>query len=280
MTVSKTLPARIVGAACLAILICVAPVNAADRARVQAFLEITGFDVALESLKFAAEDAPDMLGLDAGLFGYSWTRLSKEVFDVDGMHDMAVDMLEQTLADDKLAHAAAFYASDLGQTLVEIENASHLDPDDTTKQEQGVALIAEMVNTGSPRLETLKRMGTAIDSSGAAVRALQQIQMRFLLAASAAGVIELQLDADELAAMMKSQEPQLRMALAQSSLASSAYIYRDVSDADLLAYTEALEHPDMKSVYELMNAVQYEIMANRFEALALRMDELEMGQDI
>ncbi len=273
-------PARTLCAGFAALILSVTTVLAADRDRVDAFLEVTGFDVALESLKFSAEDAPQMLGIDAGMFGYSWTRLSKEVFSVDLMHDMAVDMLEQTLADDKLAHAAEFYAGDLGQRLVEIENASHLDPDDEAKQAGGTALVAEMVANGSPRLEMLKRMGTAIDSSGNAIRAMQQIQLRFLLAASAAGVIELKLDADELAAMLQAQEPEMRLAVAQSSLAASAYVYRDLTDDELRIYTEALEHPDMKSVYELMNAVQYEIMANRFEELATRMSELDAGQDI
>ena len=134
-----------------------------------------------------------------------------------------------------------------------------------------MALVAEMVEDGSPRLDMFKRMGAAIDASGSAVRAMQQIQMRFLLAASAAGVIELQLDPEELAAMMQAQEPQLRMAIAQSALASSAYVYRDISDDDLETYTAALEEPEMIEVYELMNAVQYEIMANRFEVLASRM---------
>ena len=143
-----------------------------------------------------------------------------------------------------------------------------------------MALVAEMVEDGSPRLDMFKRMGAAIDASGSAVRAMQQIQMRFLLAASAAGVIELQLDPEELAAMMQAQEPQLRMAIAQSALASSAYVYRDISDDDLETYTAALEEPEMIEVYELMNAVQYEIMANRFEVLASRMSELDPGQDI
>ena len=36
----------------------------------------------------------------------------------------------------------------------------------------------------------------------------------------------------------------------------------------------------MQRVYELLNAVQYEITANRFEALAYRMSDVEPGQDI
>ena len=100
------------------------------------------------------------------------------------------------------------------------------------------------------------------------------------MAASAAGVIELRLDPDEMAAMMKEQEPELRRAMAESSLSAQAWVYRDFTDDEVETYTEALEHPDMQEVYELMNAVQYEIMANRFEELAMRMSELDTGQDL
>ena len=41
-----------------------------------------------------------------------------------------------------------------------------------------------------------------------------------------------------------------------------------------------LEHPKMQEVYALMNAVQYEIMANRFEALARAMQSLQPSQEL
>ena len=75
-------------------------------------------------------------------------------------------------------------------------------------------------------------------------------------------------------------EERLRVVLEQSAMSGSAYTYRDISDEDLLAYTEALEEPQMQEVYELLNAVQYEIMANRFEVLAAKMANLHPGQDI
>jgi hypothetical protein len=36
----------------------------------------------------------------------------------------------------------------------------------------------------------------------------------------------------------------------------------------------------MQQVYTLMNAVQYEIMANRFEAVAARLAAMQPSQDI
>lgn len=253
---------------------------AADRARLEAFLEVTGFDVALESIRLSAGAAPQMLGVDPGIFGSEWTRLTGEVFDVGVMHEMALDILEKTLDDDLLIHAADFYASDLGQRLVVMENASHLTEDDDAKQAEGQRIIADLLREGSPRLEILQRMGRAVTTDDSSVRALQEIQFRFLMAASAAGILQLSVDPGDLREMMAREVPRLRRTLRENALAGNAYTYRTLSDEDLLAYTEALEHPDMRRVYELMNAVQYEVMANRFEVLATRMGGLQPGEEL
>lgn len=253
---------------------------AANRDRIEAFLTTTGFDVALDSIAMASASAPQMVGIDPEGFGSQWTRLTEEVFDTGDMHETAVSILEQTLSDEALTHAVEFYASDLGQRLVEAENASHLIEDDDQKQLEGQAIVSDLVKSGSDRVESLKKMNRATDATETTLRAIQEIQVRFLLAASAAGVVDLQLDADGLRQLMKRGEPQMRQALQISALANAAYTYQEFSDADIEAYTEALEQPLMQEVYELLNAIQYEIMAMRFEVLATRMADLRPAQDI
>ncbi|SHM24518.1 hypothetical protein SAMN05443432_105293 [Roseovarius litoreus] len=271
---------KMMGLAVLVALLSGLPVNAADRDRLKAFLNVTGFDVALDSIALSAADAPEMLGMSASDFGESWTRIAEKVFDTDIMRGMALDILEQTLSDDDLAHAAAFYASPLGMRLVEVENASHMDADDARKQAEGEDLVAAMVASGDERLDVLVQMNAAVDSGDVAVRAVQEIQLRFLLAASTAGVLEQEFDEEMLRAMMKETEGELRLSMRRSALASAAYTYRDINDEDLRAYLAALEDPQMQRVYELMNAVQWEIMGNRYEALAMRMAEISGGQDL
>jgi hypothetical protein len=254
--------------------------RAADRDRIEAFLNITGFDVALESIRLSAGSAPQIIGMDPTVFGSDWTRVTDEVFETKLMHGIALDILEQTLSTELLNHGARFYASELGQRLVQAENTGHMMEDDAAKKDAGSAIVAQLVETGSPRLELLKRMNAAIDVSGSSVRALQEIQLRFLLAANAAGIIELRMDTDALQDMLKAQEGQMHRAVRQSALIGAAYTYRDFSDADVEAYAQALEQQEMKDLYSLMNAVQYEVMANRFEVLAGRMAGLHPGQDI
>lgn len=251
----------------------------AERADVEAFLKVTGFDVAIDSISLSAERAPEMLGLDAGDFGTEWRFLSKQVFDPTFMKERATNILVETLDNDYLNHAAAFYASDLGLKLVEAENISHFE-DDTVKYDTGRQMVADMVKEGSARVEMLRRMNHAIDPNDIGPLAVQEIQVRFILAAAFAGVIELGLDEDALRAALAENENAMRLEMEASSLANAAYTYRNFSDADVLAYTEALENPDMQLVYELMNAVHFEVMMNRFETLAVKMGNLSPQEDL
>lgn len=264
----------------LLVVMLAGPLRAADRDRLEAFLEVTGFGVALDSLALSAADAPRMLGMEASDFGNDWERVANEVFDTAEMRKTALDILSQTLSDDDLTHAAGFYASDLGQRLVKVENTSHMVEDDSGKRETGEDMVTEMMRAGDTRLQVIKEMNAAIDQSGNAVRAVQEVQVRFLMAASNAGVLERAIDEDSLRAVLKQSENELRIQLKAGALANAAYTYADISTKDLKAYRDALEHPRMQRVYELMNAVQFEIMAGRYERLAARMADLHPGQEL
>ncbi|MGJ8596523.1 DUF2059 domain-containing protein [Sulfitobacter sp.] len=251
-----------------------------DRDSLESFLEVTGFDVALESIALSADAAPQMLGLQADDFGSEWQRLVSEVFKTESMHDMAVGILENTLTDKLLTHASEFYASDLGHRLVVAENSSHMVEDDGLKSESGGQIIEGLNSIGSPRVALLERLNAASGGEDNSLRSIQEIQIRFLLAAAGAGVIELQMDEPDLREAMRSQEDETRTMLRQSALEGAAYTYQAFSDAEVIAYAEALEHPDMRQVYDLMNAVQYEIMADRFEAVAERLRRMQPSQDL
>ncbi|MEP1768282.1 MAG: DUF2059 domain-containing protein [Sulfitobacter sp.] len=252
----------------------------AKREKLEAFLEVTGFDVALESIRLSADAAPQMLGLQAEDFGSEWKRLVGEVFEAELMHDMAIELLEKTLSEDLLRHAAEFYATDLGGRLVVVENSSHMVEEDGLKSESGGQIVEGLRGIASPRVAILERLNAASGSEDSSLRAIQEVQIRFLMAAAGAGVIDLQMEEPDLREAMKSQEPELRENLRQSALEGAAYTYQAFSDAEVVTYAEALEHPDMKQVYELMNAVQYEIMANRFEAVADRLRVMQPSQDL
>ncbi len=254
--------------------------RAADRGKLAAFLEVTGFDVALDSIRLGADSAPGMLGVEAEDFGSEWKRLVAEVFATYIMLGYALDILEQTLDDDLLSHAAAFYAGDLGQRLVAVENASHLHEDEDAKRAQGEQIVAGLVQAGSPRVALLRRLNDAIGSEDTSIRFIHELQVRFLMAAAGAGVIELRMEEEDLREALRTDEMQLRTRLKASALANAAYTYQAFSDAEVAEYAEALEQPKMQRVYELLTAVQFEVTANRYEAVADRLAAMRPSQDL
>ena len=255
------------------------PARAVDRDNVKAFLQVTGFDVVLDSIRFSAEHAPALLGQDAEDFGHDWTRVSREVFESDKMLSMAEDMLSQTLTPDLLGHAAAFYASPLGLRLVAVENAAHAEEHSDAKRMHGMELLAAMAEDDARRA-TFTRLNAAVDGSGQSLRAVQEVMVRFLMAASHAGTLGYAIDEGALRDLIRADEAAMLADLEAGGLASAAYTYRDIHTDDLIAYAEALEHFKMQQVYQLMNAVQFEIMANRFEVLAVRLADLHPAEEL
>lgn len=262
-----------------AVILSATMASASDETEIRSFLKITGFDVAIESIQLGAMAGPALTGEDPDVFGRQWQELAEEVFEPQSMLDDAIEMLSAVLPQDVLDHGMAFYESPLGQRLVEVENQSHM-TEDEVKYAEGADIVADLVKSGDLRVQVYKAMGDAIGSTDIAIRSLIEIQVRYLLAAMAAGASELELDENDLRGILQSQTDVMRNGIEENSLVANAYAYRDVSEADLIDYLSALQDPKMGQVYEILNAVQFEIMANRYETLASRLGELSPEQEL
>lgn len=253
--------------------------SSADRAKLRAFLEITGFDVAIESLQQGAMAGPGLAGDAPNEFGSEWVRLAEEIFAPDEMIERTLDMMEAIMPEDLVDHGAAFYASDLGQRLVAIENAAHMTPDDI-KYAEAEKIVAALIEQNSPRLDAFKAMNAAVGGIENSVRSVIEIQARYFLAAMAAGSMDLDMSEADLRGMLNAQADNIRQNVKAYAVLGAAFAYRDLSDEDLAAYVTALEHPKMRQVYEILNAIQFEVMAERYERLATALAGLAPQQDI
>ena len=257
----------------------VMPAKAADRTKIAQFMAVTGFDVALESMRLSARDAPTMLGLDADDFGLSWSRLADRIFEPEALKNDALEILDNALTDDVLAHANQFYGSNLGQRLVTAENGSHgLEFED--REAEGARLAQALSARGSPQPQYFLDMAESIGYVGATIKAYREVQVRFLMAASLAGLIDQQFDEVDLRAMLAQQDDEVRRAMVENLIVANAFTYRDFTDSEIEIYRDALAMPQMMKVYELMNAIQFTIMADRFERMALEMVNLIPTQEL
>ena len=257
----------------------VMPAKAADRTKIAQFMAVTGFDVALESMRLSARDAPTMLGLDADDFGLSWSRLADRIFEPEALKNDALEILDNALTDDVLAHANQFYGSNLGQRLVTAENGSHgLEFED--REAEGARLAQALSARGSPQPQYFLDMAESIGYVGATIKAYREVQVRFLMAASLAGLIDQRFDEVDLRAMLAQQDDEVRRAMVENLIVANAFTYRDFTDSEIEIYRDALAMPQMMKVYELMNAIHFTIMADRFERMALEMVNLIPTQEL
>lgn len=246
---------------------------AAERDELRAFLEVTGFDVSITSLQHEVVTGAGLSGAEADEFGSQYVALAETVFDPELMLARAIDMMQAVLPDELVAHGADFYASDLGQRLVAVENESHM-ADSDARRAEGEAILAELAETNPDRVEDYQAMLAAIGGVETSVRAIIEVQIRYLLAAMAAGSSDLGFSEAELRALLAEQIPAMRSDMERFSMIGAAYTYRDISDDDVAAYRAALEAPAMQQVYEVLNAIQYQVMAERYEALAVELAKL------
>ena len=265
--------------AILLLFLMVMPAKAADRTKIAQFMAVTGFDVALESMRLSARDAPTMLGLDADDFGLSWSRLADRIFEPEALKNDALEILDTALTDDVLAYAIQFYGSKLGQRLVTAENESHgLEFED--REAEGARLAQALSARGSPQPQYFLDMAESIGYVGATIKAYREVQVRFLMAASLAGLIDQRFDEVDLRAMLAQQDDEVRRAMAENLIVANAFTYRDFTDSEIEIYRDALAMPQMMQVYELMNAIHFTIMADRFERMALEMVNLTPTQEL
>lgn len=268
------------GAAMAVAAICFgAALAAADRETSREFLEVTGFDVAITALQQGAMNGPGIAGSDPDAFGSEWVRLAREIFEPEAMIDETLDMMEAIMPQDLVDHGIAFYGSPLGQKLVAAENAAQTaDPD--AQYAEGELIVTRLADENPARLNEYRLMADAIGGVDSSVRAVIELQVRYLTSAMAAGASDIQYSEEELRAILKGQEPQLRDSIQSSGVLASAYVYRDFTDEEVVEYREALEEPEMMQVYEILNGIQYEIMGDRYGKLAARLSDLAPQQDI
>lgn len=252
---------------------------AADRDQSREFLEVTGFDVAITSMQQGAMNGPAIAGFDPDAFGSEWVRLAEDVFEPDAMIEQTLDMMEAIMPQDLVEHGIEFYETPLGVRLVEAENAAQT-RDDQEQLAEGEMIVTRLAEENPARLEEFQRMNEAIGGAESSVKAIVEIQVRYLMAAMDAGAADIQFSEAELREILEEQVPRIRETVEASSVLSAASVYKDFSDEEIVAYREALEDPEMRQVYEILNGIQFQVMGDRYETLASRLSELSPQTDI
>ncbi|NUH64234.1 DUF2059 domain-containing protein [Sulfitobacter sp. S0837] len=102
----------------------------------------------------------EMLG---GQGGPGWQMQVDTIYDPDRMVEMVRRALEETLQDDALEAAIAFYSSDLGGQVIEMENAARAAISEGAVEDAARERFAELDGTDDPRLAQITQLLIAGD---------------------------------------------------------------------------------------------------------------------
>lgn len=254
---------------------------AASEEKVNEFLSVTGFDVAIDTLPSSAKGGPAILGLETRDFGPGFELAASRAFDLSTLRGEAIQKISEGLSEEEIEHAIDFYDSPLGRRLVKAENISHFDEDSAARQIRGRIILAGMdADAQEERMNVLNVLAQASVTMEESLRSQTGAQFRFLVAADYEGLHSLSLPEDMMYGLLLSSMLDMKDEILMDAVVSSAVTYESFSNEELVSYTKALQKEDMQSVYEVMDDVYFDLLGDSFVRLAEEMAKLGVSQEL
>ncbi len=208
------------------------------------------------------------------IFLQHWEATAASVFDPALLHRQLLVSLEGRFSDAEQEALGAFFRSDFGQRMTELERVvARLEPAEQVRAvAEGKRLSDEAGLVRELQLDELMRLvGAEISAAmvGQSVRAL-------LLGMSVSHQQgDIQVPWEEIDAQVKAMMPQLSAEVSRTQRALMAFAYRDLSDAELGRYINFLRTKPAQKFYAVaafaVGSIVTDGMAHFGEALARRM---------
>lgn len=213
------------------------------------------------------------------IFLKHWEATATSVFDAEGLHRRLALSLEGKFSADEQTVLGAFFHSDFGKRMTELERqAALLEPAaQVAAIAQGQRLVAEASVIRQTQLDALMELVSAEISAamvGQSVRAL----LLGLSVSHQQG--DIAVPWQEIDTQVEAMMPGLLADVGRTQRAMMAYAYRDLSDADLDHYVEFLRTPAAQKFYAVaayaVGRIVAEGMSAFGEAFAARMKSVNV----
>lgn len=272
---SATLPAP-------AVTPVVAPSETAGTMTTEELMQATALDKIFDSYAETIAQSPTAQGTPLPkAFLAAWEETALDVFRADVLHAQLASSLEGTLTAPELTELAAFFRSDFGKRITEIESVvPQLSMDEQLAAvDEGIAII-ESLAPGATRDRQISEIMDLVSAEvsrsmvGEAMRAL-------LVSMSVSGATgDIEVPWDEIDAQLAQILPGVEAEVLNTQRALMAYAYRDISDDDLETYIQFLRTEVSQKFYVLVGRGVGAIMTNsmsRFgEQLAHRLNQVNV----
>jgi hypothetical protein len=189
-------------------------------------------------------------------------------FDPSKMETAIEARMDGKLSAKDLSDLAAFYASPLGKQVTASEiQASSLQAREAKKIE-GAKILGELPSRDPARLALYRKMMDDISAvdTGEAVA----LNMGYAMLTEMLGAAGKPLPDDQVMALLRKQTEGLRRDIDSDAMESSAYVYRDMSMADLRLYEAFLASPAGGRYYDQMQVALGAVMTDEARSFGHR----------
>lgn len=188
-----------------------------------------------EGLVYGDEIATDLLSTTTNA---KWDKTVSDIYDFDRMRDGAEVALDAALAGKDVDAMLAFFTSDLGAEIIQLETSARralLDDavDAAAKQTAGAALEAD-----TPRSQLVTRFVETNDLIDTNVVGAMNANFAFYMGLQDGGAFEAELTEDQILTDVNDQEPEIRQNTTEWVYGFLMMAYQPLSDEDLQAYID------------------------------------------
>ena len=251
-----------------------------EQAAISTLMRATALDVVFTQIAatIASSARTEEISSDA-IFLKHWEATANSVFEAGRLHDRLARALEGKLSADEQAVLAAFFRSDFGVRMTELERrAARLGPTaQVSAISRGETLLAAAPVIRSTQIDQLMELVSAEISAAMVGQSLRALLLGLSVSHQQGHIA---VPWEEIDMQVKAMMPGLLLDIGQTQRAMMAYAYRELTDDELDRYISFLRTPAAQKFYAIaayaVGRIVAEGMADFGEAFAARMQSVNV----
>lgn len=256
----------------------------AMEAQVDALMAAIRIDDTIAILRDEGLDYGQSLEADMfpGAGGSGWSATVALIYDGDRMHEEFRTALTRELATQAadLGMITAFFQSDLGRRVVELEIEGRRSLLDDGVEEAAKVALERLRADGGPRLELLDRFVAVNDLVESNVSGALNANLAFYRGMQRGGAFGDEMTEDQMLSDVWAQEAEIRQSTSDWVYSYLNLAYGPLSDAELAAYTDFCETVAGQQVNAALFAAFDKVFTPISQALGVAVARQMQGQDI
>jgi hypothetical protein len=249
---------------------------------VEALMQAMDMEGLFEVMHLEGQDYGDMLEdelfTDRG--GAAWDAVVSQTYDPTVMYDRFAARFSDELQGVEIAPITAFFASDLGQRIVNYEISARRALLEEGIEEAAEETWRELAETGDPRLAMVEEFVTVNDLVESNVMGAMNANLAFYGGLLDGNAFPRQMSEEMVLADVWGQEEMIREDTTEWVHSYLLMAYQPLSDADLRAYIDMAATDEGRALNRALFAAFDDVFTDISATLGLAASRFIVGQDI